>query len=217
MNAVQLDFEFDNRARGHSKLQGVNLTTLDKQGFLNQSQELLIRKYYETFYKDEKSRLYLERLIRTKVYDVSEGFVDSTIKENGRYFTLPETLKFVMMEEVTMTDGIETIRPRIKSIMNPHYNLNDLNPFKRPYRDMAWRLSYGLDSVGVSAKTHQIIVPTGWELVKYYLDYLKYPTIIDILNNTTPELDETIHTELVDTAIELAVKAYQVGNTIEKT
>jgi len=215
MKAVQLDFEFDNRARAHEKLKGVNITTQDKQSFLNQAQELLMRKYFETFFKDDKSRIYLERLIRTKVYDVSEGFTDSTVKENGRYFTLPTDLKFVVMEEVTITDGVITERPRVKRIMNPHYNLNDLNPFKRPYKDMVWGLSYGLDSLGASAKTHQIIIPSGFTMSTYYLDYLKYPIDIDIKTNTTPELDPTIHTELVDTAIEVAVRSYKVEDSIE--
>jgi hypothetical protein len=168
MNAVQLDFEFDNRARAHKKLQGVNITTQDKQSFLNQAQELLMRKYFETFFKDDKSRIYLERLIRTKVYDVSEGFTDSTVKENGRYFVLPADLKFVVMEEVVITDGIITERPRVKRIMNPHYNLNDKNPFKRPYKDMVWGLSYGLDSLGASAKTHQIFIPVNFTINQYY-------------------------------------------------
>lgn len=216
MNAIELDFEFDNRIRGHKKLQGVVINTQDKQSFLNQAQELIVRKYFETFFKEDKSRIYLERLIRTKVYDVSEGFTDTTIKENGRYFTLPTDLKYVIMEEVTMTDGVTTYRPRVKRIMNPHYNLNDLNPFKRPYKGMVWGLSYGLDSLGVAAKSHQIIIPTNYTMLKYYLDYLTYPEEIDIVNNSTPQIDPTIHTELVDTAIDVAVKAYEMEGKYRK-
>lgn len=218
MNALTLLYNFENSARLHDKLQNVFIPTGDIEIFLNHAYELVVRKYFETLEKDDKSKTFLGGLIRTRRYDSTEDYSDTTNVENGTYFTLPDDMKYFIMEEVVMTNNTTNVakRPRVQPITDPHYNLNDLNPFKQPYEDMCWRLNYGLNSLGTTAASVQIVTPSGFTLNYYYLTYLKQQTNISFADNNTPEIDETLHQELISTAIDLAVKSIQVNSEINK-
>jgi hypothetical protein len=218
MNALTLLYNFENSARLHDKLKNVFIPTGDIEMFLNHAYELVVRKYFETLEKDDKSKTFLGGLIRTRRYDSTEDYSDDTNVENGTYFTLPNDMKYFIMEEVGMINNTTSIvkRPRVEPITDPHYNLNDLNPFKKPYEDMCWRLNYGLNSVGSVAASVQIVIPSGFTLNYYYLTYLKQQDNISFDSNNTPEIDETLHQELISTAIDLAVKAIQVNTEINR-
>lgn len=216
MTALELLYNTDNKLKQHTKLEGINIPTSDIEMFLNNAQELLIRKYNETFQKDEESRLYLQKLIRTVRYDNTTYYQNTTNVENGYYFPLPSDLKFIVMEEASQTKAGVTYRSRVESISNIHFNLNDLNPFKKPYEDLVWRMSYGLNGSSVEAKTSQIITGTGFTLVYYYVHYIKYQVPIVFATNTTSELDETCHYQLIDTAVDLILEREKIAQTLTK-
>lgn len=218
MNALTLLYNFENSARLHDKLKNEFIPTGDIEMFLNHAYELVVRKYFETIEKDEKSRTFLGGLIRTRRYDNTEGYSDNTNVENGRYFTLPDDMKYFIMEEAGLINNTTSVvkRSRVEPITDTHYNLNDLNPFKQPYEDMCWKLYYGLNTLNISAASVQIIIPSGFTLNYYYLTYLKQQANISFADNNTPEIDETLHQELISTAIDLAVKAIQVNSEINK-
>lgn len=218
MNAVEMQYAFDNRIRQHNKIGLTTFASSDIEVFLNNAQENLTLKYAKTFEGEEFSRIVLMKLYRVQVYTYSDSFTNATSLTNGIYFNLPADYKLpTNIEEATITTGTVTYNPRVKPITDLHYNLNESvnNPYKQPYQDMIWRVDYGVNSGGQSGLVHQIIVPTGTTLVTYKLHYIKQPTAIVIATNTTSELSTNVHNELIDEAVRLAMNSYE-ANKITK-
>jgi hypothetical protein len=218
MNALTLLYNYSNSTRLHEKLKDIFIPTEDVEMYLNHAYELVVRKYFELIEKDDKANTFLSGLYRPHRFDVIDSYTNTSNVENGVYFTLPTDMKYFRMEEVGMTNNTTSVvkRSRVKPIADTHYNLNDLNPFKKPYEDMCWRLMYGLDGNLVTASSVQIIIPTGFTLNYYYLTYLKQQDNISFSTNNTPEIDDTLHQEIISTAIDLTVKAVQVNKEINK-
>lgn len=216
MTALELLYNVDNKLKQHSKLHGINIPTSDIELFLNNANELLIRKYNETFQKDPESRIYLQKLIRTVRFDNTASYQNTTNVENSYYFPLPLDLKFISMEEVSQTKAGVIYRSRVEPISNIHFNLNDINPFKKPYEDLVWRLSYGLNGPSVGAKTSQIITGNGFTLNYYYVHYIKYQVPIVFATDITSELDETCHYQLIDTAVDLILEREKIAQILTK-
>ena len=216
MTALELLNTFYVKSKSNTQLEGVDIPSNDIELFLNNSQELLTQKYYETYFTDRDSSIILNKLLRVQRFDSTNYFQNNTNVENGYYFVLPSDMKYIVMEEVTQSKDGVSHRPRIKEITEKHFNLNDKNPFKKPYENMCWKIIHGVNSTNVSNKSVQIIIPVGYSLDYYYLHYLKNPVSINFASNITSELSETVHYELVETAIELAVKAYKYNLSINE-
>ena len=214
MNAVEMQYDFDVKVRAHKKLSGIHISSSDIQMHLNAAQEDLMRKHSALYYKEQESRKYLEKLVRTVTKDNTFTFTDTTNLPNGLYISLPTDVKYNLMERITQTDGTTVYDSRVEEITTLYYNLNYSNPFKYPYKDMCWRLSYGLDNTSTPAMVHQLIIPSGFTFQLYRLSYICYPTIIDIPTNTTCQLDATVHPELVRIAVELAAQTYSTSHTM---
>lgn len=216
MTAVEMQYDFDSKIRSHKKLSGLNIASSDIQRFLNNAQEELIRKHSALFNDETESVKYLTPLVRTIVRNSTQAFSDSTNVEGGLYIKLPDDVKYTLMERITQTSNFIIYQARIKDITMAFYNLNYLNPYKNPYKDEIWRLVYGLDSTSTTSIVHQLILAVGFIFNYYKLTYITYPSVIDINTNTTCQLDKTIHPELVNLAVELAVESYSKSNTMDE-
>lgn len=209
MNAVQMQYDFESKLKAHKKLQGMHLATNDIQIFLNDAQEILMRKHLELYDKEADSRRYLTQLITTSINPFSSGYITATSLPNSRYFALAQnTQKTLKQEQVIITSNLSVITTaRVIEVTPEYYNLNINNPFKQPYKDLCWRMNYGLDSTNANTFVVQIIIPANFTLSYYNLTYIAYPIDIDIMTNTTSQLDKTIHPELVKIAVDLALKS----------
>lgn len=219
MTSVEMQYEFDNLVRNHKKFNGLDYSSDDVEMWLNDSQSILFNKYQELYNKEDYARTVLNKLYRVKRYLADEGYNNNTILANGTYFELPSDIRSVIpeLEEVVFDLNSITYRSRVKDIQGKHYNLNKDNPFKNPYKDMVWRVIYGRNNADDTAtEAHQIILPTGATLTYYFLHYLKQPINIDIANNTTSELHESVHEELVMKSIDLFLKSVENKISLNK-
>jgi len=214
MTVGELLYNTDNKIRQHSKLEGVSIPTNDIELFLNEAQELLIKKYFETFHKDDESRVYIQKLVKS--VKLNNIYTDSTNVENGMYFDLPSDLKFIVREEVEQTDinGVQN-KSRVEPISDIHFNLNAKNPFKKSYKDLVLRLSYGISPMQFPNRVSQLILNSGYTLQYYNLTYIRKQAPISLDGGITSELDETCHHQLINTAIDLIIKSKQIQQTIK--
>jgi hypothetical protein len=189
--------------------------------FLNDSQERFLKKNYGDLNKYRTS--YEETEKRSK--DLSELKRFSTISTftagnhpNSFFAELPENIVWATKEEVeiNITDchgDTSTKRVGVFPVSDDYYNVNIENPFKKPDATVVWRMDFSRtdDTQVVSStnsKRHELVTD-GSTINKYYLTYLKYPQTIDVTNSVDCELDPSVHKEIVEMAISIALETSQ--------
>jgi len=189
--------------------------------FLNKAQERIIKtryrqlnKYREAFEQTEKRRKDFSELIRDAVdgagtLNTSISVNQNGILPNGKFFDLPADFMYSISERIEsdiVCDAVNKVID-VSPITHDEYNANKDNPFKKPYNGAAWRIDYSQEVVGSGQrKRHEIITDGTYAPLKYFLRYLKRPVEIDIDNAVNCELDETVHREIVDVAVEIALE-----------
>jgi len=196
-----------------------------KNHYLNQN------KYQASFEGNEKRRIDLKELIKN--YETST-ILDSNIglSNLSKFYQLPSDLFLTIQEQVIFNSTNECINDKVVKVIPKtydEYNIQIKNPFKKPDNDVVWRLDYSkqndIDNVELLSK---------YDIKKYQLRYIKFPSPIiltslilgDFLgeglsinnqtNEQTSELDESIHDEILNRAVELAVRDYKESNLQNK-
>jgi len=196
----------------------------------------LANKYQKGFEADEQRRRDLEQLIKPALYDSSGDTIDGVeeitlsdyqggVHPNGVFLDMPNDFLYAVEEAVSL-DG-ESGEAWVKPVKHDEYLANINNPYKKPYKNLIWRMDISRHqhaegtSIAATAKRTELIIPPGYILKKYRVRYLSTPPSIvcdefDEDNQVHCILDETLHREIVDEAViiaEAAVKAekYQIG------
>lgn len=236
MTTEEFNFEFD---IGYNNIAGASAPPIDifeKSVYLTTAQEQIIKNHYDStsnskgrgFEGSEKRRNDLKQLI--KDYKTT-SFISNTsnISNQGKFYILPKDLFLIVNEQVQIisTDCYNGNVIDVKPVTYDEYNVQINNPFKRPDNTIAWRLD--ISNIN-NNEVVEIISPYNISnSLQYRLRYLKQPKPIilgdlDILyplenltinsENTTMtcELDESIHREILDRAIELALQDYKPQN-----
>jgi len=170
-------------------------------------------KYFKGFEGSEKRRKDLSELMRTANLtnaDLSASQAD--VHRNGFFYDLPSDLLYAVSEvattniedcELTTPDVPVYTQIEVQPVTHDEYNININNPHKKPYNKLVWRLDYNSD-------IHELITNGLYTVDNYFIRYIKRPLDI-VVDLTTPgnqvdsELDESIHGEIVDEAIRIAV------------
>lgn len=233
MTNLELNNEFDIHYNSIAGQSAPNLDVYEKSVFLTKAQEELIKNYYDAqsnrkqkgFEASEKRREDLKELIKN--YIDSNSFDNSAkIHTSSRFFNIPEDVFLIINEQVEIKseDCFNGNTIEIKPVTHDEFNKQIKNPFKTPDETLAWRLDYS--SIDDS-KVVEIISPyniTG-SLI-YKLRYLKYPepiilsdlvisfpgenlSINGITGETNCKLNESLHREILDRAVELALRDYK--------
>lgn len=140
---------------------------------------------------------------------------------------LPKDLMITLNESITVTRNNKDIRLTVIPITYTDYERLMSKPYKRPNRYQAWRLSVFVNDNSDTNPINVEIIPGPKDVLKYYnLRYIKRPKPIitadlsdDIdgisiggLNvKTACELNEAVHNDILQRAVELA-KATYVGD-----
>lgn len=187
-------------------------------------------KYQKGFDGSDKRRTDLKELL------VDHKSTSSTIGANritdilySKFFTIPNDIFLVKFEKGSYTKNSCTFEIPIKPIALDTFNEDVKNPFKKPDKNIAWRL----DSNSVSGNVAEIV--SDQPISKYHLRYIKYPEPIILTNLATdPEftgmnlsidgvqveqtckLNKEIHREILDRATELAVRDYKENSLQNK-
>lgn len=229
MTVGELNNEFDIHYNSIAGQSSPNLDLYEKSIFFTKAQLELVKDYYDPqsnrkqkgFEASEKRRTDLKELIKnykSLIYFSDNNAIDS----NSKFFNIPNDVFIITNEKGIIKDTgcFEGKSLNIKPMTQDEYNIQIDNPFKRPNEKVAWRLDFSKIN---NNKVVEIVTPYK---IEYNLRYIKYPKPIilgdlDILfpsenlsidGQTSPstcELDIEIHKEIVDRAVELALRDYK--------
>jgi hypothetical protein len=188
-------------------------TSTDIAVFFNLAQDQLVNDRYSKndnnrltyFEADEKTRLELGSLIKSTVVT---NFVtsDAALHPGGQFANLPSDFLYSLQEMCVVgysdcNDDSATGSVDVLPIRYDEYSKNIKNPFGKPYKNLVWRMDYG----STGTKKHELIHASDNTITSYTLKYLSKPTAIDIINGTDCGLHESLHEEIVDRAIVIAL------------
>ena len=167
----------------------------------------LIRQ--SVFEKDEKARKILSKLVNvtqvttiTATNDYYNGYkVDLT--------GITPTILYNLSEECIL----ESTYPStvlIKPVTLDAYAANVDNPFKKPWKNLIWRLDVG-------DGTQQVILISTDTVLAYNLTYLRQPETIDVTSNSSILINEEAHNDIVSGAVQLALQALQINNNLKQS
>ena len=183
--------------------------------FLNLAQDQLVQDRYSKkvgsiisfFEADEKTRMELGSLIANHI--VNTGSFDTTdiaLHPNALFAALPSNYLYSLQEMCSVNyadcnnDSV-TGNANVIPIRHDEYQMNIENPYGKPYRKLVWRMDYG----STGTKKHELVHGPSETISSYKLRYLRKPTVIDINNGVDCELHESVHEEIVDRAIIIAL------------
>ncbi len=225
---IEFDLHYDNIASKGAP----GLDLYEKSVFLTKAQLQLINdkynpqgnKYKEGFEGSEKRRVELKNLI--KPYKTTVVVTnDDKISENSYTFNIPDDTYLIIQEQCKLDQTVDCFKNKYTGIVPKtydEYNTQSKNPFKTPYNNIVWRL----DISKVNDKKAVELI-SKYSIDEYNIRYIQYPKpiiltdLIDEYNGlsidgytelTECELDESIHREIIDRAVELAVSDYKYND-----
>lgn len=202
--------------------------------FLTKAQEQIVfnyfnprgNKYQVGFENTEKRRRDLKKLIRS--FSESDVVVSTEpINNLNSYFVeLPNDIFFLIQEEAIVNEDISLL---VIPITHDELMLQRKNPFRKPssnkISNRAWRLDNDLND----NNQVEVIIPNDFTLSSYKCRYVKKPrpiiltnlnsgefegmglSIDGIVEETTCELDNIVHRQILDKAVQLALEAFEKG------
>jgi len=224
MNVNEFNNEFD-LLYDNANSSAPGLDMYEKSVYLTKAQlELFKSKYgkanpsYGSFEGSEKRRTDLANLITNYVSTKPESLGNKGVTSSSVFFAIPSDFCYAIQESATLdipncAPSTANVLPKTHDEVNTQLN----NPFKKPNAKVAWRLDY----FDQDSNERVIEIVSNFTVLKYQTRYLRYPKpiILEDLNgglsiegeatSRTSELDESIHGEILDRAVELATRDYK--------
>jgi hypothetical protein len=231
MTNLEMSNEFDIHYNSIAGQSAPNIDDYEKSVYLTKAQLEIVKNYYDSlsnrkqkgFESTEKRRVDLKELIvnykTTNTLSLNIG-----LEANSKFFEIPNNTFLIIQEtaKLSSTDNcINNTVSNIKSITHDEYNIQKKNPFKKPDKDTLWRLNISEHN---NNQVVEIISP--YDVSEYHMRYIKYPRpiILKDLDVIFPsenlsidgfdtelecELNQSIHREIIDRAVELALRDYK--------
>ena len=239
MSLSSLKYKFEVRYNVIPNFTSPGFTDEELSVIFNQAQLRLLKerldpkgnKYGETVEQTEKRKKDFSELVARGTATVSASQVGATFPTavNGfisKIYDLPSDLLYVLEEHCFINQNLDTCIENgslssIKPITHDWLMSNIWNPFKAPYYWTQWRLDIGrADSTKepstTNHKRHELISSTDYNIVSYHLTYFRFPKEMDFTSTTSfCELDASIHDELVEKAILIAVESITDQNKLQ--
>lgn len=195
------------------------LDEYEKSVFLTRAQEELVINYYngknpygDSFESTEELRRYLDSLVKTKTYPITDRTNGIGVSDKSVFFRLPEDLAFITLEQVTYDDEAlgcyNGNTANVYPITQDEYNKVRSNPFRGPTKYKAVRLDSGEGIVELVSK---------YKIKGYLIKYMAKPTPIileDLPDNLTIngvsketecKLNSILHSTILDRAVQMAL------------
>lgn len=233
MSTNEFKLEFDILYNNISSNAAPGLDLYEISVYLTKAQLELVKeyndianKYKQGFEASDKRRTDLKELI--KDYKSTTAIVSNDRITNSLYskfFQIPSDVFLIKYEKGTYTKNSCNIEIDILPITLDSFNESKKNPFRKPDKNVAWRLDYN------STVSNTVEIISDQLITSYHLRYLKYPDPIILTNlSTNPEflgmglsidgktaeqtskLNVELHREILDRAVELAVMDYKENN-----
>ncbi len=239
MTVTEFSNEFDIYYNSIASNSAPGIDLYEKSVYLTKAQLEIVKNYFnpngnkykEGFEKSSKRRSDLKELV-THYKGTSKLSADVTIDEDSQLFKLPSDVFITLQETGKVISSDKCINNKsinIKPITHDEYNIQKSNPFKKPDGSVIWKLD--LSSVN-SFDLVELISP--YTIYQYDLRYIKQPEPIVLTNldtefsgeglsvdgvttTQTCKLSETLHKEILDRAVELALSDYKQNNLAIKS
>ena len=238
MTNLEMSNEFDIHYNSIAGQSAPNIDDYEKSVFFTKAQLEIVKNYYDSlsnrkqkgFESTEKRRVDLKELIVNFKNNTTLS-LNSGIDTNSKFFTIPNNTFLIIQESAKLSSTNNCINnniANIKVITHDEYNIQRLNPFKKPDEDVLWRLDIA------KYNNNQIVeIISPYDILEYHIRYIKYPKpiILKDLDVIFPnenlsidgfteelqcELSESIHREILDRAVELALRDYKPQNLESK-
>ena len=201
MTLEELSNEFDVIINSYDNSQSLVFNEYEKSIYLTKAQEYIIKDLYRNYEGTEELNSYLKTLIKNKSYPIE----DSTNIE----LDYPDNFLYILKEYANIdttckSNNIVDVLP----ITQDEYNEVVGNPFR------------GSKSKVLRLEENKIKLITDLPIISYTMTYLSNPSpiiLIDLPNgltinnesekSTTIETSESIHREILDKAVQLAIQS----------
>lgn len=233
MTTEQFSNEFDIAINAYLP-GGIVFDEYEKSVFLTKAQEQIVIQLYQSFERNELAREILAPLIRSFVtkteYEGTEQNPTYPSSDCSFFYQLPDDLWLIIMEEAVLSSNDECVNnKRVTVVPTTHDKLLKVlkNPFKGPNSNRALRLNLSGNIVELIAK---------YDIKRYFVRYIKKlnPIILTNLNDeselqtvsffgdlngtrteiftrTECELHETIHRDILNLAVQLAIQTRRLN------
>ncbi len=227
---TNFDLLYNNIASNHAP----GLDEYEKSVFLTNAQLELVKnyfnpkgnKYQEGFDQSPKRQLDFSTITDLMVYSITDA-LSNVVKFNEDSIVFPynDDFLFIIQELATVTDSVTRTdkNVNIRGITNVEYMMAMNKPYKYPFKHEGWRIIHNTGD-----RKLELLLSYGDRLKSYKIRYIKRPTPI-ILTDLSPLgltidgisaptdciLDEAMHAEIVQRAVELAKMSYDSQNVQE--
>ena len=201
MTLEELSNEFDVIVNSYDNSQSLVFNEYEKSIYLTKAQEYIIKDLYRNYEGTEELNSYLKTLIKDKTYTIE----DSTNIE----LDYPDNFLYILKEYANINTTCKSnSRVDVLPITQDEYNEVIENPFR------------GSKSKVLRLEENKIKLITDLPIISYTMTYLSNPSpiiLIDLPNgltinnesekSTTIETSESIHREILDKAVQLAIQS----------
>lgn len=225
MNLQEFNDEFDIHYNSIAGQSAPNIDAYEKSVYLTKAQLELVKNYYDPssntkqkgFEGSEKRRVDLKELKRRAEVTTFTNTI------YGKLVLIPEDVYLIIREDALISGGniCNNKLVNVKPITSDEFNIQRNNPFKQPDSSVIWRLDHSSTSTN---KAVELI--SANKIDKYIVEYIMYPTPIvledltqsfagesvsvdGVTDATECKLDQSIHREIIDRAVELALGDYR--------
>ena len=234
MTLQEFNTNFDLLYNNIASNQAPGLDEYEKSVFLTNAQLELVKnyfnpkgnKYQEGFDQSPKRQLDFSTITDLKVYNITDALTNVVkFNEDSIVFPYDDNFLFLIQELATVVDSVTGTNKNIniRSITNVEYMMAMNKPYKYPFKHEGWRIIHNTDD-----RKLELLLSYGDRLRSYKIRYIKRPTPI-ILTDLSPLgltidgisdptdciLDEAMHAEIVQRAVELAKMSYDSQNVQE--
>jgi hypothetical protein len=237
MTVAEFSTEFDILYDNISSSSAPGLDLYEKSVYLTTAQFELVKAAYcgynplkRSFEGDEQKRRELSELVKDFK---SAAFITSTksLSSKSKLVNIPADLMYIVYESVDVLNNCgERVSIEVNPISYDDLNSSMKNPFRKPNGKRAFRLDISKD-----ATLKNVELVSEVTMLSYSMRYVKYPSPIILTNfeldvniaglgltvngvNTIKqcELDESIHREILNRAVELAIRDYRENSLQSK-
>ena len=201
MTLEELSDEFDVIVNSYDNSQSLVFNEYEKSIYLTKAQEYIIKDLYRNYEGTEELNSYLKTLIKDKTYTIE----DSTNIE----LNYPDNFLYILKEYANINTTCKSnSRVDVLPITQDEYNEVVGNPFR------------GSKSKVLRLEENKIKLITDLPIISYTMTYLSNPSpiiLVDLPNgltinneskkSTTIETSESIHREILDKAVQLAIQS----------
>ena len=193
-------------------IRSLEVNEYEKSLFLTQAQDQIVQNIYKGFETTEEVRQYLHNLITNYRFNQPVNSSDG-ISVDSKFYKIPEDVMFILNASIEDESKIISILP----ITHDEYYLQIRNPYRQYNETSAWRLDYKYIEEN---KVIEVITKANIDF--FNIRYLKRPnpiiltslgdlTIRGISEKTECELNQDLHDEILNMAVQLAIQSKSIG------